>query len=127
MERGMRATDNQQGRSTESGRGTVEDVTRRAGAVGEQVYQQAAATGEQVYQQAAAAGQQVYEQAAAAGQQVYQQAGRAGEYLTENAKEYPLIALFAAGVIAYACGYLIHAPSRAERERQHRYPYRYSD
>ena len=36
-ERSMHVTGNEQWRSTESGRGTVEDVARRAGAAGEQV------------------------------------------------------------------------------------------
>jgi hypothetical protein len=94
-ERSMHVTGNEQWRSTESGRGTVEDVARRAGAAGEQVYQQAA---------------------------------RASEYMTENVKAYPLVAVFVAGLIGYASGYLIHAQSGARKlAPQHRYPYRYAD
>jgi hypothetical protein len=33
---------------------------------------------------------------------------RAGEYLAGNVQEYPLPALFIAGLIGYAIGYLIH-------------------
>ena len=48
--------------------------------------------------------------------------------MTENVKAYPLVAVFVAGMIGYAGGYLIHAKSGAHKlAPQHRYPYRYAD
>jgi hypothetical protein len=41
-------------------------------------------------------------------QRAQQQTVRAGEYLAGNVQEYPLPALFIAGLIGYAIGYLIH-------------------
>jgi hypothetical protein len=41
-------------------------------------------------------------------QRAQQQTLRAGEYLAGNVQEYPLPALFIAGLIGYAIGYLIH-------------------
>ena len=47
-----------------------------------------------------------------------QQTARAGEYLADNVQEYPVQALFIAGLIGYAIGYLIHTSWSSEPQER---------
>jgi len=50
-------------------------------------------------------------------QRAQQQTARGGEYLAGNVQEYPLQALFIAGLIGYAIGYLVHTSWSGEPQQ----------